>query len=69
MPLPDKPCTIGVPLSNYQKLPMGLCHSLDIFQEKMNEFLNALEYDKAEIDDLLIIRNSNLEDCLNKYKL
>ena len=28
----------------YQKLLMGLCNSSDIFQEKMNELLNGLEY-------------------------
>ena len=28
----------------YQKLPMGLCNSPDIFQEKMNELFSSLEY-------------------------
>ena len=38
-----------------QKLPMGLCNSPDIFQEKMNELFNGLEYVRIYIDDLLII--------------
>ena len=45
---------------------MGLCNSPDIFQEKMNELFNGLEYVRAYIDDLLIISNDNFEDHLNK---
>ena len=48
---------------------MGLCNSPDIFQEKMNELLNGLEYVRAYIDDLLIISNSNFEDHLNRIKI
>ena len=39
----------------YHKLPMGLFNSPDIFQEKMNELFNGLEYDKIYSNDLLII--------------
>ena len=53
----------------YQKLPMGLCKSPDIFQEKMNEVFNVLEYVRAYIDDLIIISNGNFEDHLNKVKI
>ena len=35
-----------------QKLPMGLCNSPDIFQEKMNELYIGLEYGRVYIDDL-----------------
>ena len=45
----------------YQKLPMRLCDSPDIFQEKMNELFNGLENGKAYIDDLFIISNDNFE--------
>ena len=31
----------------YQKLEMGLCNSPIIFQEKMNELFNGLEYVRA----------------------
>ena len=30
-------------IKNY-KLPIGLCNSPDIFQEKMNELLNSLKW-------------------------
>ena len=33
----------------YQKLPLGLCNSPDIFQKKMNELFNGLEYVKTYI--------------------
>ena len=38
-------CTIVLPWSKckYEKLPMGLCNSADIFQEKMNELFAGLE--------------------------
>ena len=45
---------------------MGLCHSPDIFQEKMNELFNGLEYVRTYIDDLLIISNKSFEDHINK---
>ena len=49
---------------------MGLIKSPDIFQEKMNELFNGLEYVKAYIDDLLIItKNGNFEDHLNKVNI
>ena len=38
---------------------MGLYNSPDIFQEKMNELFNGLEYNRAYIDDLLIISNGD----------
>ena len=50
----------------YQKLPMGLCNSPDIFQEKMNELFSSLEYVRTYIDDLLIVSNESFEDHLNK---
>ena len=50
----------------YQRLPMGLCNSPDIFQEKMSELVQDLEYVRAYIDDLLIITKGNWFDHLNK---
>jgi hypothetical protein len=34
---------------------MGLCNSPDIFQEKMSDLMQDLEFARAYIDDLLII--------------
>ena len=48
---------------------MRLCDSPDIFQEKMNELFNGLEYVRAYIDDILIISNGNCEDRLNIVKI
>ena len=61
-------CTIVLPWGKYeyQKLPMGLCNSPDIFQEKMNELFAGFEYVRAYIDDLLVISNGTFDDHLNK---
>ena len=49
-----------------QCLPMGLCNSPDIFQEKMSELMEGLEYICTYIDDLLIISKDSFEDHLSK---
>ena len=61
-------CTIVLPWGKYEylKLPMGLCNSPDIFQEKMNELFAGLEYVRAYIDDLLVISKGSFEDHLSK---
>ena len=66
-----KQCTIVLPWCKfeYQKLQMQLCNSPDVFQEKMNELFNGLEYVKVYIDDILIISNGNFKDHLNKVKI
>ena len=66
-----KICTIVLPWGKfeYQLFPMGLCNSPDIFQDKMNQLFNRLEYVRAYIDDLLITSNGNFEDHLNKVKI
>ena len=48
---------------------MGLCNSPDIYQEKMTELFNGLEYVRAYIDDHSIMSNGNFEDHLNKAKI
>ena len=45
---------------------MGLCNSLDIFQEYRGELLGDLEHERAYIDDLLIISKGTYEDHLQK---
>ena len=65
-----KLCTIVLPFGKYehQRLPMGLCNSPDIFQEKMNELMSDLECIRAYIDDLLVITSASFEDHLNKLE-
>ena len=69
-PISWKLCTIVLLWGKYeyQYLSMGLCNSPDVFQEKINELCNGLEYVGVYIDDLLIISNGNFEDHLNSFK-
>jgi hypothetical protein len=64
----SKLCTIVLPWGKYeyQKLPMGLCNSPDIFQEKMNELFSDMDTIRAYIDDLLIITSKSYEHHLGK---
>ena len=64
-------CTIVLPWGKYeyQKLPMGLCNSPDIFQEKMSTLMSDLEYVRAYIDDLLVLTSSTWEDHLDKLRV
>ena len=63
-----KLCTIVMPWGKYeyQRLPMGLCNSPDIFQEHMSELFFDLEYVRAYIDDLLTFTTGSFEDHLSK---
>ena len=65
-PESSKLCTIVLPWGKYEylKLPMGLCNSPDIFQEKMNKLFAGFEYVCAYIDDLLIITKGSFKDHL-----
>lgn len=60
-------CTIVLPWGKfeYQRLPMGLCNSPDIFQEKMSSLFADLEYCRAYIDDLLILSSGDWEQHLS----
>ena len=49
----------------YCKLPMGLCNSPDIFQEKMNELFADFECLQAYIDNLLVITKGSFKDHLS----
>jgi Reverse transcriptase (RNA-dependent DNA polymerase) len=57
-------CTIVLPWGKYeyQKLPMGLCNSPDIFQEKMSAFFGDLKFIRTYIDDLLVLTKSDWQD-------
>jgi Reverse transcriptase (RNA-dependent DNA polymerase) len=60
-------CTIVLPWGKYeyQKLPMGLCNSPDIFQEKMSELFGDLEFIRTYIDNLLVLTKSDWQDHLH----
>jgi hypothetical protein len=64
-------CTIVLPFGKfeYQRLPMGLCNSPDIFQEKMSELFAGLDFVRAYIDDLLITSHDSWDDHLDKLDL
>ena len=47
---------------------MGIAGSPDIFQAKMMELMESLEYVLAYIDDLLCISRGSLEDHLEKIE-
>ena len=67
-PFLSKLFTIVLPWEKYeyQKLPMGLCNTPDIVQEKINELFHGLDYVKTYIDDLLLISKKSLEDHIKK---
>ena len=49
-----------------QALPMGLCNSPNIFQEKMSELMEGFDYVRTYIDDLLVISSGTFEEHLNQ---
>jgi len=63
-----KLCTIVMPFGKYeyQRLPMGLSNSPDLFQEKMSELLADLDYVRVYIDDLLTLTSGSFADHLEK---
>jgi hypothetical protein len=64
-------CTIVMPFGKYeyQNLPMGLCNSPDIFQERMYEIFSDLEYVRVYIDDLLVTSCSTFKEHLQRLEL
>jgi hypothetical protein len=66
----SKICTIIFPWRkySYKRLPMGIAGSPDIFQGKMSELMESLEYVRAYLDDLLCISKLSLEDHLEKLE-
>ena len=69
-PTSKRYCTIVLPFGKfeYQRLPMGLCNSPDIFQEKISDLMVGLEYVRAYIDDLLVNTCASFEDHLKKLE-
>ena len=70
-PASKRLCTIVLPWGKYeyQRLPMGLCNSPDIFQEKMSTLMQGLDYVRAYIDDILAITNVDWYVHLDKLEL
>jgi hypothetical protein len=66
----SKICTIIFPWGkySYKQLPMGIAGSPDIFQGKMLELMESLEYVRASLDDLLCISTLSLKDHLEKLE-
>lgn len=58
--------TLGFLWENYEylRLPMGLCNSPDIYQEKINELMEGLKFSQVYINDLLVISKGNLKECV-----
>jgi hypothetical protein len=64
-------CTITTQWDKYeyQRLPMGLCNSPDIFQEKMNDLLDGLDTVRVYIDDILhATKEGTWEDHLTRLE-
>jgi len=53
----------------YQAIPMGLCNSPDIFQEKKSELMDGLAFVRTYIDDLLCLTKGSFTDHLEKIEL
>jgi hypothetical protein len=64
-------CNIVMPFSKYeyQRVPMGLCNSPDIFQQCMYEIFSGLEYVRVYIDDLLVTSCSSFQEHLQCLEL
>ena len=69
-PTSKRLCTLVFPFGKYemQRLPMGLCNSPDIFQEKMSELFDGLEFVRTYIDDLLCLTKGDFSDHLEKLE-
>jgi hypothetical protein len=67
----SKICTVIFPWGkySYKRLPMGIAGSPDIFQEKILELMDSLEYVRVYLDDLLCISKLSLEDHLDKLEV
>jgi putative transposase len=64
-------CTIVTQWGKYEylRLPMGLCNSPDIFQERMSELMSGLDYVHAYIDDVLVTTCNDWDDHLAKLDI
>jgi hypothetical protein len=67
-PNAQKLCTIVFPWGEYSylRLPMGIVNSPDIFQRKINQLMDGLEYVQAYLNNILIVTKNTYEDHLSK---
>ena len=67
-PFSKELCTIVLPWGKfeYQRLPMGLCNSPDIFQEKMSILMQGLDFVRTYLDDVLCLTCDTFEDHLKQ---
>jgi hypothetical protein len=67
----SKICTIIFPWGkySYKRLSMGIAGYPDIFQGKVSELIESLEFVRAYLDDLLCISKLSLEDHLEKLEV
>ncbi len=65
-----KLCTIILPFGKYeyQRLPMGIAGSPDVFQEKMSDLMQDLDFVRVYLDDLLTITKGDFNDHLQKLE-
>jgi hypothetical protein len=63
-------CTIVNPFGKYHyvRLPIGIPYSKHIFQEKMSDLIQHLNFVRTYPDDLLVIFCSTFEDHLEKLE-
>jgi hypothetical protein len=66
----QKLCTIVTHFCKFEylRLPMGLSCSPYIFQEKMSDLMQHLNFVRTYLDDLLVISCSTFEDHLEKLE-
>ena len=69
-PASSRLCTVVLPWGKYEylRLPMGLCNSPEIFQEKMSELMVGLEFARAYIDDLLVVSSGTFDTHLDELE-
>jgi hypothetical protein len=67
----SKICAIIFPWgkTSYKRLPMGIAGSPDVFQGKMLELMESLEFERVYLDNLLCISKLSLEDHLEKLEV
>jgi hypothetical protein len=63
-----KLCTIVFPWGKYStlRLPIGIANSPDIFQSKINQLMDELDYLQAYLDNILIVIKNTYEDHISK---
>ena len=64
-------CTIVFPFGKYEycRLPMGISSAPDIFQEKISELMDGLDFIRAYLDDLLILTKGDWNDHLKRLRI